>query len=257
MLKLNNISLSIAHKTVLNNISIHFHEGEIIGIIGKPASGKTILLQTIAQIQRDYMGDMLLYEKPITQYKKNELAKILSFEPNTTFNNYYITLYDYLLSSRIPHKHFLAPFSSFDHEIVNEYIAIFQLEEYTKTPLLMLSSDIQTRARLAFHFIRQSQIVLLDNPTQNLSISSCALVHDTIIKYCSSGKNCCIISSNDINFLTQTVDKLYIVDNGNVALSCYPNDLTEEIIKKYWGVDVFITRNIYNGKPNIHLYFQY
>jgi len=122
---------------------------------------------------------------------------------------------------------------------------------------MLLSSDIQARALLAFHFIRDAQIVMLDNPTQNLSLPSYNQLHDAIIRYCSTGKNCCIIASHDINFLAQTVDKLYIMENGSIVDSCVPADLTEDLIKKIFGVDVFITRNIYNGKPNVHLYFEY
>ncbi len=47
------------------------------------------------------------------------------------------------------------------------------------------------------------------------------------------------------------------MDNGSIVDSCVPADLTEDLLKKIFGVDVFITRNIYNGKPNVHLYFEY
>ncbi len=257
MLKLNNVSLTIGENTILKSINVEFFEGEIIGIIGKPASGKSALLHTIARHYAHYTGQITFNEIPIHSLKKAEFAQKFSFQQAGMLHNHYITLYEYLLSSRIPYKNFLSPFQSFDYEIVNEYIDHFQLQQHKLTPLLLLSSDIQSRALLAFHFIRQAQIVLLDNPTQNLSLASYNRLHEAIVRHCSSGKNCCIIASHDINFLAQTVDKFYIMENGTIVHSCLPADLTEEMIKKFMGVDVFITRNIYNGKPNVHLYFEY
>ncbi|MEJ5362566.1 MAG: ABC transporter ATP-binding protein [Spirochaetota bacterium] len=257
MLTLNNLSLTISDNHILKNISVEFFEGEIIGIIGKPASGKSILLQTIAQYYTHYNGEILLNTKPIHSIKKRDLAQTISFQPASYWYNHYITLHDYLISSRMPYKTFLSPFQSFDYEIVNKYIDHFELQQYTSKPLMLLSSDVQARALLAFHFIRDAQIVMLDNPTQNLSLPSHNQLHDAIIRYCSTGKNCCIIASHDINFLAQTVDKFYIMDNGSIVDSFLPADLTEDSIKKILGVDVFITRNIYNGKPNVHLYFEY
>ena len=257
MLKLNNLSLTIADNQILKSITVEFFEGEIVGIIGKPASGKSVLLQTIAQYYKHYIGEILFNAKPIQFIKRRDFAQMISFQPPGGFYNHYITLFDYLLSSRIPYKVFLSPFQSYDYDVVNTYIDQFELQQYKSKPLMLLSSDIQTRALLAFHFIRQAQVVLLDNPTQNLSLSSHNQLHKAIIRYCSTGKNCCIIASHDINFLAQTVDKLYIMDNGSIVDFCVPSDLTEELIKKILGVDVFITRNIYNGKPNVHLYFEY
>ncbi|MDH7552484.1 MAG: ABC transporter ATP-binding protein [Spirochaetota bacterium] len=257
MLTLNNLSLTITNNHILKNITVEFFEGEIIGIIGKPGCGKSVLLQTIAQYYTHYNGEILLNTKPIRLIKKRELSQKISYQPAGYFYNHYITLYDYLVSSRIPYKTFLSPFQSFDYEIVDKYMHHFELQQYKFKPLVLLSSDIQARALLAFHFIRQAQIVLLDNPTHNLSLPSYNQLHDAIIRYCSTGKNCCIIASHDINFLAQTVDKLYIMENGSIVDSCIPADLTEDLIKNIFGVDVFITRNIYNGKPNIHLYFAY
>ncbi|MCX8124348.1 MAG: ABC transporter ATP-binding protein [Spirochaetes bacterium] len=257
MLKLNNLSLTIADNQILNNITVEFFEGEIIGIIGKPSCGKSVLLQTISQHYTHYTGQITFNSKSIKALKKNDFAQKVSFQPPGIYHNYYITLGDYLLLSRLPYKRFLSPFQPFDFEIVSKYIDLFDLQQYTNTPLMLLSADIQARALLAFHFIRQAQVVLLDNPTQNLSLLSYSKLHDAIIRYCSTGKNLCIIASHDINFLAQTVDKFYIMENGTIVHSCIPADLSQDVIKKFLGIDVFITRNIYNGKPNVHLYFEY
>jgi hypothetical protein len=44
------------------------------------------------------------------------------------------------------------------------------------------------------------------------------------------------------------------MDTGTIASWHLPADINETIIKKYLGFDVFITRNIYNGKPNVHFF---
>ncbi len=255
MLTLNNISSSLNNQQLLSHINAEFFEGEVIGIIGKPASGKSLLLQVIAQ-HIQYDGHIMFNKKPIRTYTKRALSAQIAFHPFSILQNPYLTVHDYLLLSRLPHKKFLSPFSSYDHDVVNDYIALFELQPFVDVPIVTVSSDVMQRALLAFHFIRESTLLMLDNPTQNLSLSSYTILHNAIIKYTSSGKNLCIIASHDLNFLTQTTDKLYIMDTGTIASWHLPADINETIIKKYLGFDVFITRNIYNGKPNVHLYFE-
>lgn len=257
MLTLTDISLSISNRNILVNVNAEFFEGEIVGIIGKPSSGKTALLHAVAQSRKEYSGTVMVHAKTAKSLSKNQLLKTFAFQSFAGTQNPYVTLNDYLLMSRIPRKMFLSAFSTYDHDVVDEYKHVFELHPFAKQPLSTLSSDIQVRAHLAFHFIRQAPIVILDNPTQNLSLDSYNLLHKALIKYCSSGKNLCIIASHDINFLAQTVDKFYIMYNGTIADSCMPSSLNEDIIKKYFGTDVFITRNVYNGKPNVHVYFEY
>jgi ABC-type sugar transport system ATPase subunit len=74
MLELNNISLKIGSFS-LKNICFKVNKGDYFVLLGSSGSGKTILLETIAGLQKSFSGNIFLNEKDIS-YEKIQSRKI-------------------------------------------------------------------------------------------------------------------------------------------------------------------------------------
>lgn len=62
MIKINNLSVSLNEKQILNNIKITVKPGEHFGLIGPNGSGKTTLLKTIAKLLPFDQGEITIAE---------------------------------------------------------------------------------------------------------------------------------------------------------------------------------------------------
>ncbi len=254
MIESRKLTIEKEGNTILSDVSTSIRDGEILGIIGKPGSGKSMFLRCLCADEWYFDGEILIDRRPLRSFGKKNLRKTISSFHHYTPAYLEDTTYEYLIMSRTPYKRLFNPFGEEDRLITEEYMEQFDLTEYRDKPLKYCTSDVMARIMLAFTFIRKAPVLLLDNPTCNLSISSHLLLQRSIMRYVINGENQCIIASHDLNFIAQTVDRILVLENGIIAEDLTPHELTAEMLEQYFNTEVFLSRNIYNGRPGIHLY---
>lgn len=97
MLEINNISKTYNEKTILNNVSFHLEEGEILGISGKSGIGKSTLGKIIVGLEEADRGEIFYREEKIiaknfSMYKDKKQGKKLRGEIQFIFQNPYSAL---------------------------------------------------------------------------------------------------------------------------------------------------------------------
>lgn len=75
MLELKNITKSYGPVKVLNGISLEFHRGEIMSIVGPSGAGKTTLLQIAGTLDRPDSGEVLFNGQDLLRLKDKKLSK--------------------------------------------------------------------------------------------------------------------------------------------------------------------------------------
>ncbi len=254
MIDIRELKLTINNQLLLNEINLKATKGEIVGIIGKSGSGKSALLKTIAGKFREYSGNIRINNIPLNTISDKDLRSFVSSPYRKSSDNYIDdTLLNFLMLSRKHKKRFLNPYREFDFQIVEHNIRQFQLERYKEDKIHSIPDGIYKIAKLAFTFSIDARILLLDNPTSDLDLYSTQLLQKALQKHVIDGDRLSVIASNDLNFISQTADKIILLDRGRITTEGPPDMLSADLIKKHFGLDVLISKNIYNGKPIIHL----
>jgi len=252
MIDISNLSLTINGSAVLNNISLTMNDGEIIGLIGKSGSGKTLLLKSIAGRIRSYEGTVTIQDAAAGNRKgpQRGVAYYGSALPQNPEEN----LYNFLLLARVAHKKPFRPFSDYDRQVTEEYLSALDLGRYGGAKISTLPDGIFRLAMLAHTLIGERHAVLFDNPTNDLDILSVRLFRNALARYVMNGSRVAAVSSNDLNFISQTADRIVILADGRIVETGTADIMTADTIRRHFGIDVLISRNIYNGKPEIHLF---
>lgn len=256
MIQLNNVSYP-PRDSVLKNMSLDVRDGEIVGLIGKAGAGKSVLLKLISrQIKAPaVINEALKFkDKAISHFSQKELSRYMNVPMNTSPENPDEILENFLLLSRVPYKEFMSPFAEYDLTITDSFIERFGLSEFRRFPLKKLSASLLQRVLLAFAFIREPELLLLDNPTSNLDMEGEKRLYKEILKFTMDGDRSAIIASHDINFISQVCDRIIVLEDGKKAEDIPAEKLNNDILKTYLAVDTIITRNIYNGRPLVHLF---
>jgi len=107
---------------------------------------------------------------------------------------------------------------------------------------------------LAHTFISEAHAIALDNPTNDLDIASARRLKRAVGRYVMNGDHIVVISSNDLNFIAQAADRVIILDGGRVVGNGPVSILDQETVKRHFGTEVLISRNVYNGRPEFHLF---
>jgi ABC-type cobalamin/Fe3+-siderophores transport system ATPase subunit len=256
MIELRNVSCP-AGKPILKNVNLLLRRGEITGIIGRAGSGKSMLLRLLSLAGGSggkASGEIRFKNRDEELVLKKEALRLITLHDGAAPENMDQRLYDFLLLSRLPYKPLFRPFHEHDLNIVDRYIDFFRLREYTDSPLGYLSESRLHSALLAFSFIRESDLLLIDNPTALLDPAAVKLLYRELTRYVMNGDRAIVLASQDITFIAQTADRVIVLDDGMVAADGGVGIIDGELMKKHFSTDVSVSKNIYNGRPMIHIF---
>lgn len=253
MIDIKNLSLSMNNAIILDDISVTVNDGETVGIIGRSGSGKTLFLKTIAGLVPAGAGRVLFNGARLPR-KSLSARRIVSYCGGAVPLNPDEGTYNFIQLARMPYRKALRPFSDFDRQVAEEYLGVFGLEPYRDARIGILPDGIFRRALLAHALAGGAHALLLDNPTNDLDIVSLRMLKKAVSRYVMNGDRTALICANDINFIAQTVDRVLVIDGGRVAETGTVDMIDADLIKRYFGIDVITSRNIYTGKPEIHFF---
>ena len=102
-IEVKNLSHSYGNRTVLKNLSFPISMGDFFIIIGPNGSGKTTLMKTISGIEKLQKGQLVILDRPLQNYTRKALAKIIAFVPQMIPVDFPFTVSEVVLMGRSPH----------------------------------------------------------------------------------------------------------------------------------------------------------
>ena len=163
LFKLKDVSKSFGKKEVLKNINLEIAEGRIFAIIGPSGSGKTTLLRILTTFYKPTRGKVFLKWEKLKKlsgnikYRLGFSAQHGSFYPNLSVEEnirFFAKLYG--LSNPIIEKE------------MSRWLDELEIEEYRKVKVANLSKGIQKRLDLICALIHNPEIIILDEPMEDL-----------------------------------------------------------------------------------------
>lgn len=207
-----NMFIKRCGKILHKNINLDISHKEKIAIVGANGSGKTTLLESIAGLHFPLTGSLELFHQKVStldEYKKYRNKVGFLFQNSD--------------------EQFLAP--QVEDDIAFSLLANGQSKQLAmqKTMLIMdelgishlknkivynLSGGEKKLVALAGVLIMQPQIMLLDEPTNNLDEKYQIILTNILKKIDKS----IIIVSHDKTFIEQIVDKIYKLDENGLSI---------------------------------------
>lgn len=198
VLSLNDIHVSFDGNPVLNGVSVGLYPGEVLGIRGENAAGKSTLLSVMAGILRPQQG--------IRAAAPGAEIRIVPQD---------IALYPSLTGKQ--NLEFFAEadgfFGSAERNRVNEMLRIFNLESSAKKRVETYSGGMKRRLNMAVSLIRTPDILLLDEPTVGADTHSVGIMLGCIKALKELGTSIVLISHNRSD-LDAVCDRTVELRNG-------------------------------------------
>lgn len=196
-------------RTILDDVCLEVHEGELIAIVGPSGSGKSTLLNITGIMLEPEQGQVFLNGKNMTEKKKKEWTKIRKNEIGFIFQHHqllpYLTAEDQLsvFGKR-------AKKSAIDMEQMMEDLGIAGCK---KRYPAQLSGGERQRVAIARAFVNDPSIILADEPTASLDETRGRQVVEMIREQIKKHKKAGIIVTHDKRVL-DLVDRIYYLENG-------------------------------------------
>lgn len=215
MFKINNLTYQYDKKRkALDNITMDFNNGDIIGIIGSNGSGKSTLFNNLMGILKATQGE-ILYKNSQLKYDKKSLYNLRK-EVGIVFQDpekqiFYSMVYDDLA--------FALRNIGMDEKTIKARISkaleAVNGEAFIDRPVHSLSFGQKKRVAIASVIAMENNLVLLDEPTAGLDPESTKAIVDIIKTMYKKGKKI-IITSHDMNLIYDICDYVYVLNQGKI-----------------------------------------
>ena len=198
VLKIENLGFSYGEREIIRDFTADVLRGERIGILGKNGAGKTTLLKLLTGKLQPTEGSVTLgtnVELSFFDQLRSEMKPELTVAENVASDR------DDVIVGGVK-KH------------VFSYLADFLFSsERARTPVKALSGGERARLMLAKLFLKPANLLIMDEPTNDLDIETLELLEEQLLAY----KGTLLLVSHDREFLDNVVTSTLVLEGDGLA----------------------------------------
>lgn len=216
LLKAEHITKKYSGRTIIKDINIELHKGELISLLGVSGSGKTTLFHVLSGLTTPEEGRVLLNGEDITSRPGQisyMLQKDLLFPHKKIIDNTALPLVLHGMSKNEARKK------------AQMYFKDFGLEGTEYQYPSQLSGGMRQRAALLRTYLSSNGVALLDEPFSALDTITKTAIHRWYLEVMQHIDLSTIFITHDIDEAILLSDRIYIL-NGK------PGEIRDEIIIK-------------------------
>ena len=210
--------------TVLHGVDLTVGLGEAVAIVGPNAAGKTTLLQSLAGLLPSAEGAVLLKGKPVGDWKRDALARVVALVGAEEGTPSPLTVEDRVRLGRYPHRGPFRPLTSEDGAAVERAIRLARVESLAHRRLDTLSAGERQLAALARGLAQEPELLLLDEPAAHLDVRH--QLHVFRILQDVRARGVAIVAIvHDLQRAADWADRMILVASGRIAAEGRPSEV--------------------------------
>ena len=274
LLEVNNLCVEFRTRDgifrAVDNVSFNLEAGEILGIVGESGSGKSVTCYTLLKLiaippghivsgQAKFDGiDLLQANEKILRNVRSKRIGIIFQDPMTSLNPYLRIGYQ-LLEPLLLHDKNTVKVNKKDAykkaiALLDE-VGIKDSEQCMHQYPHELSGGMRQRVMIAMALITEPEILIADEPTTALDVTTQAQILDMLVTLQKSRNVAVIFISHDLQVVNYLCDNVLVMKDGKVVESglCEQvftsprHDYTQQLIQAIPDT----------AKPAAHRYIQY
>lgn len=231
-----NLNVTLSGKDILKDVSVEFPTGQLIGLIGPNGAGKSTLLRALAGLQMLESGNIELGRKQLQSIPRLELAKKVTYLPQTGECHWPMNVERVVMLGRHPHvdSHHL---DDVNMQAVEQAIKDTDIEHLIGRPVNELSGGERSRVMLARALATQSDVLLADEPIAALDPRHQLEVMSLLRSLAEKGRTV-IVVLHELHLAMRYCQQLILLDEGRKVSGGLPKTvLSADTLKTVYGVD--------------------
>jgi iron complex transport system ATP-binding protein len=238
----------------LRDLCFSVEAGEIFGVIGPNASGKTTLIRLLSRVLPPDRGEVLLDGEPLGRLSRPAVARRVAVVPQDVPGGFPYTVEDLVLMGRFPHaprRFFEDPGDVREADMAMAAAGVLDLRRET---LDRLSGGERQRVMLARALAQRSALLVLDEPTAHLDLRHQADCVDLLRRLNRESGLTIVLISHDLNLVAELCERLLLLHAGSaVALGRTEAVLGESTLASVYGCRVVVDKHPTSRRPTVHI----
>jgi len=242
ILSVANLSVSLAGREILRDVSFTCDAGEFIGLIGSNGAGKTTLLRVILGLTAPTSGSVRVAGRerssrnPLIGYVPQKIG----LDPDMP-----IRARDLVGLGIDGHRFGIPRPTAKRNALIDEMLAAVDATRFADARVGNLSGGEQQRIMIAHALISRPRLLLLDEPLANLDIRSEQEVVSLVARIAAEQNVAVLFAAHGMNPLLPVMDRVAYIARGRVAIGTTAEVVTTESLSRLYGrhVDVVTVHN--------------
>lgn len=208
-LKIQDLGVKIGTNTILQDINLHMHCGELIALIGPNGAGKSTFLKAILG-QQEYSG-VISFSVPGQRNRKVKIGYVPqspTFDPSDP-----ISVADLFVCCMCKRPAFLGAGKTQRNKIL-ECLERVHSEELIDRQVGTLSGGELQRVLLALALEPLPNILILDEPLSGVDVEGMALLMDMLDELRHEYDLSILMTTHDFGMLEHYADQVVLMDHG-------------------------------------------
>ena len=211
------LRVAMGGRTILDRVSIAVSGREHLAVIGPNGAGKTTLLRCLMRIIPATSGEIRVLGNLLGDYSQRELARVVSYVPQSDGRALSFSVYDFVAMGRFPHVDRFARMARADRDAVREALELTGTSSLSERVLATLSGGERQCVLIAAALAQGAQILLLDEPTTFLDPGHQARIHALVDRLRRDLGMTVIAATHDVNSAASWCDRVLALKDGAVA----------------------------------------
>ena len=172
------------------------------------------MIKCINGLLKPTSGKVIVEGLDVSRSTPKQLSEVMSYVPASSTTNFPVSVVDSILIARdSPHKWRM---DSDDVSLAYRSLRVMNMEEYALRNCNELSAGQSQKVAICRGLVRQSDIIILDEPTSNLDIKHQLFVCSFLKELSSETGGLVIMISHDLNIAAKYADRIIVMDDGRI-----------------------------------------
>jgi zinc/manganese transport system ATP-binding protein len=237
ILRVDQVSVVLAGRQILDNVSFTVHAGEFTGLIGPNGAGKTTLLRVILGLQRPTPGQVEILGSPRSPRHQpvGYVPQKVLLDPDMPMR-----ARDLVALGLDGNRYGIRLPSRDRSEAVRAMLHAVDADRFADARVGNLSGGEQQRVLIATALISRPRLLLLDEPLANLDLGSSQEVIALLARIAREQQIAVLLSAHEMNPLLPVMDHVVYLAGGRAASGPTDEVVTTEVLTRLYGhhVDV-------------------